>query len=206
MKQIMGAAAMALAAVSFSTSAHAQVAPTVLITVDENGNGTAFDGTATISVPGSVLANSTGGPTTALTYTLPAGNIVQGDVIILEDSDHTSDVIRFFQAPGTVFMPVQLLFFSDQSGEGDDNGLADTGLPPFGTNAVRIFEVGPEGDNGAFYTPTENQPGFVLGQPFTYHFISDSSVPEPATWAMMIAGFGAMGFALRRQRKLFATA
>ena len=28
-----------------------------------------------------------------------------------------------------------------------------------------------------------------------------SPVPEPATWAMMIAGFGAMGFALRRRPK-----
>jgi hypothetical protein len=28
------------------------------------------------------------------------------------------------------------------------------------------------------------------------------SVPEPATWAMMIAGFGLVGFALRRHRKV----
>jgi len=26
-------------------------------------------------------------------------------------------------------------------------------------------------------------------------------VPEPATWAMMLAGFGAMGFAMRRTRR-----
>jgi hypothetical protein len=26
-------------------------------------------------------------------------------------------------------------------------------------------------------------------------------VPEPATWALMLAGFGAIGFAMRRQRK-----
>ena len=30
--------------------------------------------------------------------------------------------------------------------------------------------------------------------------ISPSAVPEPATWAMMLFGFGAVGFALRRRR------
>ena len=30
---------------------------------------------------------------------------------------------------------------------------------------------------------------------------SDSAVPEPATWAMMLAGFGAIGFAMRRKRR-----
>lgn len=33
-----------------------------------------------------------------------------------------------------------------------------------------------------------------------------SPVPEPGTWMMMLAGFGAMGFALRRRGKTVATA
>ena len=32
-------------------------------------------------------------------------------------------------------------------------------------------------------------------------FIPTAAVPEPATWAMMLFGFGAMGFALRRRRQ-----
>ncbi|HEY9234910.1 MAG TPA: PEPxxWA-CTERM sorting domain-containing protein [Phenylobacterium sp.] len=36
--------------------------------------------------------------------------------------------------------------------------------------------------------------------------ISGSAVPEPATWAMMIAGFGLAGTALRRRRTAFAAA
>ena len=37
--------------------------------------------------------------------------------------------------------------------------------------------------------------------------ISDPGVvPEPATWAMLIVGFGAVGFASRRKRKLLHTA
>ena len=34
--------------------------------------------------------------------------------------------------------------------------------------------------------------------------LSAQAVPEPATWAMMIAGFGLAGAALRRQRLLAA--
>jgi hypothetical protein len=39
---------------------------------------------------------------------------------------------------------------------------------------------------------------------FTYAVFTPSqsdAVPEPATWAMMLMGFGAVGFALRRRRK-----
>lgn len=36
-------------------------------------------------------------------------------------------------------------------------------------------------------------------------FVS-SAVPEPASWAMMIIGFGAVGYALRRRRRIAALA
>jgi hypothetical protein len=38
-------------------------------------------------------------------------------------------------------------------------------------------------------------------QPLTYRVTIGAPVPEPATWAMMIAGFGAVGVALRRRRR-----
>jgi hypothetical protein len=36
----------------------------------------------------------------------------------------------------------------------------------------------------------------------TFNFGTSSAVPEPATWAMMIMGFGLAGVAMRRQRKV----
>ena len=40
------------------------------------------------------------------------------------------------------------------------------------------------------------QPRFGLGQA-----LGGGAVPEPATWAMMLMGFGALGTVLRQQRR-----
>ncbi len=53
------------------------------------------------------------------------------------------------------------------------------------------------------YTGPENAPVFVPGV-----YVEDDgsiltiSVPEPATWAMMLAGLGMIGFAARRRRSI----
>jgi hypothetical protein len=42
----------------------------------------------------------------------------------------------------------------------------------------------------------------IVGGSFTGNaFISPAAVPEPATWAMMLLGFGGMGFVIRRKRQ-----
>lgn len=46
---------------------------------------------------------------------------------------------------------------------------------------------------------TSNDPYGLSYDNFTYTI--DAAVPEPATWAMMILGFGFVGAALRRQRR-----
>ena len=106
-------------------------------------------------------------------------------------------VVRFFTIPGG---PTVTLFYSD-NGDGVD-APADTGLPINAlTNAVLIQEVGPEGANGATYTPTAGQPGFFNTDfTFTYDIVSDSGVPEPASMMLMGAGIVALA-AFKRYRR-----
>ena len=49
-----------------------------------------------------------------------------------------------------------------------------------------------------------NYQGEELCNTFTYtisYFYTPRAVPEPATWAMMLLGFGAVGFAMRRRKQ-----
>ncbi len=52
------------------------------------------------------------------------------------------------------------------------------------------------GSDGSFYVTTNSR-----GAPGTGQVLRISAVPEPATWAMMIVGFGAIGVALRRSKR-----
>ena len=67
------------------------------------------------------------------------------------------------------------------------------------TNSPTIFNFG---NGGAFSLVLNNAtvatPGTAnVSGPFT---LLSNSVPEPSTWAMMLLGFGAVGFAARRRR------
>jgi len=47
---------------------------------------------------------------------------------------------------------------------------------------------------------------FAEGQPFLAAVTTTGGVPEPATWALMLVGFGSLGAALRRARRTAAAA
>jgi len=75
---------------------------------------------------------------------------------------------------------------------GDFNLFGQTGLAPFGT---WFFELAADGGNGDKMAVTSM---IARG--------ADAGVPEPASWALMIGGFGLAGGALRRRRRLAAAA
>jgi hypothetical protein len=74
-----------------------------------------------------------------------------------------------------------------------------------GNPAVRSFAAYTQTGNiwliGADFFNTDGADGFKLT-----NLIVTPAVPEPATWAMMLAGFGAVGAAVRRRRPTAALA
>jgi len=68
-----------------------------------------------------------------------------------------------------------------------------------GTNGLFFASVGAgESISGLTFASSQNS--------FEIDDISGSAVPEPATWAMMITGFGLAGAAIRRRRNILAVA
>jgi hypothetical protein len=176
-----------------------------IYTFDEFGNSSG-PATAPPISPGVLQPDPSGGlPVPVLVYNL-AFPVVTGDVVLLEPGTPAnaqfSDVIRFWNPTG--INSTQVIFYSDNSTTepGDvppDVGLADTGLPSLLINPVFINEVGPEGNNGAIYTPAPGAPGSVAGAVITYNIISDSPIPEPNPLALAVLGTGLLVTALKRR-------
>ena len=181
----------------------------LVYTFDENGNSTTGSSSGPPISPGALQADPSGGLLVpVLVYNLPLP-VVPGDVVLTEPGNpatggQNSDVIRFWNPTG--INATQIIFYSDNSTTepGDvppDAGLADTGLPPQLFNPVFIPEVGPEGNNGAVYTPAPGAPGSIAGAVVTYNIISDSPIPEPGTLALAVLGGGLLLITLKRRHQ-----
>jgi len=162
-----------------------------LITVDEQGNGTA-NGTV---LPSFMKADPFSGIIT-LAYQLPFAG-VPGDVQLFEPSTvqplPLSDIIRF---DGHNFM----YFFSEtEPGElnPDKADVAQFPPPLTGFQTVQLLENGPEGNNGATYAPGAGPGGDAAFNP-SYNFISD--VPEPSAGILAALG-GSLMFVSRCVRR-----
>jgi hypothetical protein len=214
-RSLLCAALIGSLAVAVSTNAGAAEAPGLsaltpvgpfLLTFDENGHATiAINGgppttlTGILAVDPSVPAGP--GQQLALTYMLPEP-VVTGDVSFAEPTGGISDWIRFTDAAGTISGAAtgagpRMLFYSDFEVGTVNAELADTGFPVnIGSgNFVARLEVGVEGNNGFNYLP-----GAPYPQNNQYIGISDA-IPEPETYAMLLAGLGLMGFVARRRQQ-----
>ena len=69
--------------------------------------------------------------------------------------------------------------------------------PTFGGNAKNFYGI--SGSNLRTATATFASTDYVLLDNIT---TAAGAVPEPATWGMMLVGFGAMGYAMRRRAKV----
>jgi len=155
------------------------------------GNGF-FNGTV---LPSGLKADPFSGIVT-LAYQLPFPG-VPGDVLLFEPGPQTnvlSDIIRF---DGQGF----LYFFSEREPTDvppfDPADVAQFPSPIAGLQSVSLLEVGPEGNNGAFYNPAGGLPGDNTAGA-TYHFISD--VPEPSAGLLTLLGGGLL-LVLKQRRQ-----
>lgn len=96
---------------------------------------------------------------------------------------------------------VGFLTLSGPSGAAFDmSGISSITRSPFGGGSLSLVGNGMIRMTG--FDPT---PGiFTLtaqGSQITSFSASATAVPEPGTWAMMLLGFGALGYSLRRRRR-----
>lgn len=158
-----------------------------IFSFDEFGNG-AFG-------PGFIAPDpGPGGLNAVLTYNLPFPGI-PGDVLLHDANEPGNpffDILRF-NGNGT------LIFYSDNIGGAD--APADTASPPTALypNQVNLQEVGPEGNNGAIYTPGPANPGYDPAFLPTYNFISDGVVPEPSAVMLLVCGVSLFGITHRKR-------
>jgi len=174
----------------------------LIFTFDEYGTSTSSASPPPIS-PGIMQPDPSGGLTVpVLVYTVPLP-LVTGDVVLTEPGNPAggpnSDVVRFWNPTG--INQTQIIFYSDFSAADPPDAPADTGLPAQLLNPVIVIpEIGPEGNNGAVYTPPAGGPGSLPGALVQYNIISDGRVPEPGTMALAGLG-GLLLLALKRRRQ-----
>jgi hypothetical protein len=73
---------------------------------------------------------------------------------------------------------------------------------PCGTKVAENFEI----STGGLYANPGDTSAYVWdwaqGSQYTNYAFHVAAVPEPGTWAMMLVGFGAVGMAMRRRRRV----
>jgi hypothetical protein len=159
-----------------------------------------INGTSVFSI-GSPTAGAPSGFT--LTFTLDSGNFAAGTAFIIGSLDKNSSSTAFQAfSPGAGF------------GAMDTVSLASDGTNPMVATAPgglgTLYENSATGvsDSRAFQL-LDAQESFSIemlqspgGRGGISFALATAAVPEPATWAMMLVGFGAVGFGVRRRNNV----
>lgn len=165
-------------------------------------NGTTFDGAFTFTFYGDTAnidasaspfyyLRNVGGTFTEGSFTAS----IDPTVTLVATADSATPRINFFNAAF-------------------DNGLGinDPSLTGYGlASSIGPLTVSAPGSASSFLTPTFNTNGdgfatsggvvrLVTNTSLTFTAQPFGAVPEPATWSMMVLGFGIIGAALRRRR------
>jgi len=91
-----------------------------------------------------------------------------------------------------------------------NGNVLDFGMTLYGLTVIGAHFGNVDGDAGnvtgfwLFDFGTEGASSIILDHPQGFSnaaiYVSETAVPEPATWAMMLFGFGLAGYAMRRKR------
>lgn len=120
-------------------------------------------------------SNKSGAINDFFTFTVPVGSVsgLVGSIALLS---------KFNVTLTSVLLDGAAVFHQDLTGYEEKWSLADTTIGS-GTHVINV--MGSWGTKGGSYSGTLN---------------FSPAVPEPATWAMMIAGLGLVGVSMRRRK------
>ena len=186
--------AMVAAALVTLPAAHAQAATLV---VDVTG----VDSVGEFGDPGN----------TVQTYNIGAGSRITGIsytvTLTAFDPSWLSEVaLAFTQSNGITGVFFTPGFADADPGTATYSDTADLvalGLDfAVGADGILRLEYFEDFDDGSVNPDGRWDSGSIT---FTYEAVAGPGVPEPATWAMMIGGFGMAGAAMRRRRKVSVT-
>ena len=207
------------AAALLATATGAQAAQLVVSSYDTpNGSGTAsggsfnywdknYNGSGATTTDGAALSGGTGDLTDGYSETLPWYSVENGagtgPYVGWRSSTTANPTVTFhFASPATVN---SIAIAMDNSGVGGVSApsqiLVDGIARAF--TAPTVGTAGISTISGLNLTGSSHTVEFDYGNAWIFvsevDFFGRSALPEPATWAMMILGIGAVGFAMRRR-------
>jgi hypothetical protein len=191
---------LAVAALAVALGAFALPAQAVTVTIpDLNPGGYVFYGNGDVSVTYS-------GVTFTQSAALSNGNLynVGSNYYIGPEATLSSQQQTVGVANILISLPVFTKSFSVDYGTFDGSdvtfllstgaNITQTSVGGEGYTMTNVFDVG---SGSPFNSVLITSPDYVLA----INNITYGRVPEPATWAMMLVGFGGLAFAMRSRRK-----